>query len=100
VLADGFKAYLQFCPVFSRQLRRLAAGTKVYATKRGNVASIEMRLPSVDEQAEIASIFKDMNTEITALEKRHVKTASLKQAMMQELLTGKTRLVKAGASNA
>ena len=49
VLADGFKSYLQFCPTFFGQLRRLAAGTKVYATNRAHIASIEMRLPSVEE---------------------------------------------------
>ena len=93
VLADGFKAYLQFCPAFSGQLRRLAAGTKVYATNRAHVASIEMRLPRVDEQSAIASILSDMDAELSALEARRAKTRALKQAMMQELLTGKTRLI-------
>ncbi len=94
VLADGFKAYLQFCPVFASQLRRLAAGTKVYATNRSHIAGVEMRLPSIDEQIAIAAVFHDMDAEIEALEKRRTKTADLKQAMMQELLTGKTRLVE------
>jgi len=94
VLADGFKAYLQFCPVFATQLRRLAAGTKVYATNRSHIASVEMRLPSTDEQSAIAAVFRDMDAEIEALEQRRAKTADLKQAMMQELLTGKTRLVE------
>lgn len=93
VLADGFKAYLQFCLAFSGQLRRLAAGTKVYATNRSHVASVEMRLPGTDEQDAIAAVFRDMDAEIEALEQRRAKTADLKQAMMQELLTGKTRLV-------
>jgi type I restriction enzyme, S subunit len=93
VLADGFKAYLQFCPAFSSHLRRLAAGTKVYATNRAYVASVEMRLPGVEEQSVIASIFSDVDAEIDALEQRRDKTRALKQAMMQELLTGKTRLV-------
>ena len=44
VLADGFKGYLQFCVAFSNHLRRLAAGTKVYATNRAHIASIEMSL--------------------------------------------------------
>lgn len=93
VLADGFKAYLQFCALFTDHLRRLAAGTKVFATNRAHIASVEMRLPSVDEQAAIARVFDDMNAEIDALEARLHKTRALKQAMMQELLTGRTRLV-------
>lgn len=93
VLADGFKAYLQFCPVFASQLRRLAAGTKVYATNRSHIASIEMRLPNIEEQTAIANVLSDMDAEIEALEERRAKTALLKEGMMQELLTGKTRLV-------
>jgi len=93
VLADGFKGYLQFCPPFSSRLRRLAAGTKVYATNRAHVASIEMKLPFVAEQTAIASVLSDMDAEIAALEARRAKTRNLKQAMMQELLTGRIRLV-------
>ena len=47
----------------------------------------------MDEQIAIATVLEDMDTEIQALEKRRAKTANLKQAMMQELLTGRTRLV-------
>ena len=50
-------------------------------------------LPSVAEQSAIATILSDMDTELTALESRRDKTRSVKQAMMQELLTGRTRLV-------
>jgi type I restriction enzyme, S subunit len=100
VFADGFKAYLQFCPVFSNQLRRLAAGTKVYATNRFHIASVEMRLPGIKEQEAIAATLSDIDAEIAALERRRNKTKDIKQAMMQELLTGKTRLVTPGGPNA
>jgi type I restriction enzyme S subunit len=100
VLADGFKAFLQFCPPFATQLRRLAAGTKVYATNRAHVASVEMRLPRVPEQTAIAAVLSDMDAELSALEARRDKTRALKQGMMQELLTGKTRLVPAGGAHA
>lgn len=93
VLADGFKAYLQFLPSFRTHLRRLAAGTKVYATNRAHIASAEVKLPEVDEQTAIATVLSDMDVELAALEARLAKTRSLKQGMMQELLTGRTRLV-------
>ena len=93
VLAHGFKAYLQFCPPFRLHLRRLAAGTKVYATSRGHIASAEIPLPNVQEQTAIAGVLSDMDAELTPLEARRNKTRALKQAMMQELLTGRTRLV-------
>jgi len=45
------------------------------------------------EQQSIAAILSDMDAEISALETRRDKTRALKQGMMQELLTGRTRLV-------
>lgn len=93
VLANGFKGYLQFCPAFRTHLRRLAAGTKVYATNRRHISGVEMPLPDVTEQAAIAAVLSDMDAELSALERRRAKTRALKQAMMQELLTGRTRLV-------
>jgi len=93
VLTDGFKAYIQFIPEFRAHLRQLASGTKVYATNRSHIASAELRLPGIDEQEAISTLLTDMDTEITTLETRRTKTRALKQAMMQELLTGRTRLV-------
>ncbi|AUB80326.1 restriction endonuclease subunit S [Candidatus Thiodictyon syntrophicum] len=56
--------------------------------------TFEMRLPPTkDEQTAIAAVLADMDAELAALESRRTKTRALKQAMMQELLTGRTRLV-------
>ncbi|BCL81430.1 restriction endonuclease subunit S [Ktedonobacteria bacterium brp13] len=49
--------------------------------------------PTKSEQQAIANVLSDMDAEITALEHRRKKTHMLKHAMMQELLTGKTRLI-------
>ena len=49
--------------------------------------------PSIAEQSGIAAILSDIDVELAALETRREKTRALKQAMMQELLTGRTRLV-------
>ena len=46
-----------------------------------------------DEQTRIATILSDMDNEIDALEKKLSKTKELKQGLMQQLLTGKIRLV-------
>ena len=54
---------------------------------------IPIVFPPVREQEAIASALSDMDAEISALEARRDKTRALKQAMMQELLTGRTRLV-------
>ncbi|WP_045411043.1 restriction endonuclease subunit S [Vibrio owensii] len=47
-----------------------------------------------EEQTAIAEILTDMEADVQALEQRLAKTRQIKQGMMQELLTGKTRLVK------
>jgi type I restriction enzyme S subunit len=49
-------------------------------------------LPLIEEQLAIAEVLTDMDAEITTLETRRAKTQAIKQGMMQELLTGKTRL--------
>ena len=54
---------------------------------------IEVRLPELPDQTAIAAVLSDMDAEIAALEQRLAKTRALKQGMMQELLTGRTRLV-------
>ena len=95
-LADGFKAYLQFIPSFRNHLLRLASGTKVYATQRSHLASAELKLPTVQEQIAIANILREMDAELACLEARRDKTRTLKQGMMQELLTGSIRLVGVG----
>jgi len=100
VLADGFKGFLQYCPSFATHLRRLVAGTKVYATNRAHIASVEMQLPTVAEQTAIAAVLSDIDAELTALEARRDKTRALKQGMMQELLTGRTRLLPVGGAHA
>jgi type I restriction enzyme, S subunit len=57
-------------------------------------------IPAIPEQTAIASVLADMDAELSALEARRDKTRDLKQAMMQGLLTGKTRLVAAGGAHA
>jgi type I restriction enzyme, S subunit len=52
-----------------------------------------LALPSLSEQRAIATVLSDMDTAIAALETRRAKTQAIKQGMMQELLTGRTRLV-------
>jgi type I restriction enzyme S subunit len=49
--------------------------------------------PTIAEQQAIAEILSDMDAEINALESRREKTRQLKVGMMQELLTGRIRLL-------
>ena len=61
---------------------------------RAPLSAFKVRLPmDSEEQAAIAEILSDMNAELSVLEASREKNRNIKQAMMQELLTGKTRLV-------
>ncbi len=58
-----------------------------------NVRDFDIKFPSISEQRAITAVLSDMCDEISALEQQREKTRLLKQGMMQELLTGKTRLL-------
>lgn len=98
VIADGFKAYLQCIPAFREQLLRLAAGTKVLATTRTYISSVTLSLPDVEEQRALGLVLSDSEAEIDALRVRLDKTRAMKTGMMQQLLTGRTRLPVGAAS--
>ncbi|OAA05463.1 Type-1 restriction enzyme EcoKI specificity protein [Klebsiella pneumoniae] len=70
-----------------------SGGTMLHVTKE-KMESTKAAFPSYEEQTAIATILSDMDAEIQALEQRLGKTRQIKQGMMQELLTGKTRLVQ------
>ena len=71
----------------------LLAGSSINNLKPSSIESLEFAFPTLPEQAAIAAVLSEVDAELTTLEARRDKTQSLKQAMMQELLTGKTRLV-------
>ncbi|MFM8717506.1 MAG: restriction endonuclease subunit S [Spartobacteria bacterium] len=75
------------------QVLQLVTGSTVYHLYGSDMKNFTFSMPSVPEQTAIAQILSDMDAELTALEQRREKTRALKQAMMQELLTGRTRLV-------
>ena len=78
----------------------ISYGTHMPRADWGVMRNCEVRLPRIREQLAIAEILSDMDAELAALEARREKTRDLKQAMMQELLTGKTRLVAVGGASA
>ena len=68
-------------------------GTTHKRISRGALGKIEIEIPLIEEQKAIAQILSDMDAEITQLETKKEKYQAIKQGMMQELLTGKTRLI-------
>lgn len=71
----------------------LAQGATRYNLSKNNFAETIIKLPTKEEQTAIASILSDMDNEIETLEQKLEKTRQIKQGMMQQLLTGKIRLV-------
>ena len=57
------------------------------------IRSIDIPFPKIDEQHSIAAVLSDTDAEITALEQRRDKAHALKQGMIQQFLTGRTRLL-------
>lgn len=70
----------------------IAYGTHMPRTDWNVIKNYKVALPSIPEQHVISAVLADMDSEIQALEQQREKTRLLKQGMMQELLTGKTRL--------
>jgi type I restriction enzyme S subunit len=75
------------------QVLRLVTGSTVYHLYGSDMKKFKFAFPSVPEQIAISSLLSEMDAELTTLESRLAKTRDLKQGMMQELLTGRTRLV-------
>ena len=88
-----FLGYQLNSPLICEQKTRLGQGSSVVHIYASGLATIEIPFPSLPEQRAIAAILSDMDAEIAALEARRDKTRVLKQGMMQELLTGRIRLV-------
>ncbi|MDL1984055.1 MAG: restriction endonuclease subunit S [Deltaproteobacteria bacterium] len=67
-------------------------GTQIYVNTN-DIIDLELFIPKPEEQTAIATILADMDAEISAIETNLAKYKLIKQGMMQELLTGRTRLV-------
>ncbi len=93
VLENNFKKYCFKTPEIKEQFKFFAVGTKVSGVSKSNIGKITISIPRKKEQTAIAAILSDMDTEITALETKLEKARQIKQGMMQELLTGRIRLV-------
>ena len=72
-----------------------AYGTHMPRSDWRVVSQFEVDLPPIDEQRAIAEVLLDVDREIEALENRLKSAQAIKQGMMQELITGRTRLATA-----
>lgn len=90
---DGYDAkfiYYKFCMIDWQQYNEASGVPSLNAT---TIENLQIIVPEKDEQQAIAQILSDMDSEIEQLEKKLAKYQQIKQGMMQELLTGRIRLV-------
>ncbi len=83
---------LNFC-YFIVCIQKILANPKLVMNDPMKKKSKNIALPPKEEQDFIANIIMDLENEVILLEKKLSKSKLLKQGMMQELLTGKIRLV-------
>lgn len=87
-------------PQFADHVMDNCTGTGYPAINPGKLAEIPFLMPpSLAEQRGIAAILSDMDAELTSLSREKAKAERIKEGMMQELLTGKTRLKGEKRSN-
>lgn len=88
-------AYVLSSTATKQAIKDLASGTSgsMKNIAKAKLLALPLAFPSAREQEAIATILSDMDSELFSLEARRNKTRALKQGMLQELLTGKTRLV-------
>ena len=103
-LRDGVAIHPAFLAYFFRAspgralVASLAQGATRYNIAKTKFLELAPVLPPVAEQAAVASVLHDADDEIAALKVRLEKTQAVKQGMMQQLLTGRTRLPVQGAA--
>ncbi|MDD2775640.1 MAG: restriction endonuclease subunit S [Gallionella sp.] len=92
-LTHEYRHYCFQTAAIRQQFLFYAVGTKVSGISKSNIPKLTLPVPSIPEQTAIATVLSDMDTELAALALQRDKTRALKHAMMQELLTGKIRLI-------
>lgn len=92
-LVHEYRRYCFQTAAIRQQFLFYAVGTKVSGISKNNIPKLTIPVPSLPEQTAIAEVLSDMDAEIDALETKLTKARLVKQGMMQELLTGRIRLV-------
>lgn len=92
--ADSDYVFMLFSTeAYRNHIDLLLAGSSINNLTPSSVEELKLLMPQADEQTAIATVLSEMNDEIRALEAKISKARLLKQGMMQELLTGRIRLV-------
>jgi type I restriction enzyme S subunit len=89
-----FLAYLFRSPTGRNTVKALAQGATRYNMSKSQFRKLQIGVPVLSEQQAVAKVLSDMDSEIAALERRRDKYRDIKEGMLQQLLSGRVRLVK------
>jgi type I restriction enzyme S subunit len=89
----SFFLYQILSPEGQKQIKEQMSGNAITRLTLKKIKALRFRVPERAEQAAIAAILSDMDAELTTLEAKRDKARAVKQGMMQELLTGRIRLI-------
>ena len=92
-LIHGYIFYYLKSSLIKKQIASINVQAAQANLSLENINNLIIAIPPLFEQKAIAEILTDMDKEIEALEKNRDKYKAIKQGMMQELLTGKTRII-------
>lgn len=86
--------FVYYCLFYlSPRIKKMASEQAVPIINKSTFETIQIPLPPLQEQKAIAQILSDMDLEIEALEEKLEKYKHIKEGMMEQLLTGKVRLI-------
>lgn len=92
-----FDTFFVFTLINGQDFRTKAENAGTGSTRKriglSELRNLELQCPSLAEQTKIARVLADMDADIVATESKLTKARQIKQGMMQELLTGRTRLI-------
>jgi type I restriction enzyme S subunit len=92
-LLPEYLRYVMFSPLFERFLNRLTAGSTILHLYQKDFVNFSFCVPTIDQQELASRTLEDLDAELKVLSAQKSKLQMVKQGMMQDLLTGKVRLV-------
>ncbi len=91
-IAPGFSGLCCDFPSVKTHFRRVANGLKVFGLSKASLRDTPLPLPGPDEQRAIAAALSDADDLLQSLDRLIAKKRDVKHGVMQQLLTGTTRL--------
>lgn len=91
-LTTNFKGYVFLNPLIRKQFIRIATGATVYGINKTNIKQLYLPIPSREEQSKISNLLVSIDQKIDKESLKLTALNSIKQGLLQDLLTGKVRV--------